>query len=44
MYPRTPISIETMESETQREQMKEGMRMRATMTITRAVARMHWMV
>jgi len=41
MYPTTPISMETMERETQREQTKEGMKTRAMMIMTSAVTSTH---
>ncbi len=44
MKPTTPTSMDTMERETQREQTKEGMRIRAMMTITSAVTNTHWIV
>ncbi len=44
MNPTTPISMETMDRETQSEQMKEGMRTRAMSTITSAVTSTHWIV
>jgi len=40
----TPISMDTMERETHREQTKEGMKIRAMTIMTRAVTNTHWIV
>jgi hypothetical protein len=43
-YPRTPISMETIEMLTHSEATKLGIKMRAMIIITTAVARIAWMV
>ncbi len=44
MYPTTPTSIDTIDSETQSEHTIEGMRTRAIRIITNAVTSTHWIV